>query len=219
MKIVIVDDNCNDRKKTYTYLSAYFHDIMMLDPHDIKEKFYTDYDLYFLDIEMTPSGIEIAKKINQVHPQAIFIFMTNHNSYIFDTQILNPFYFVRKSHFENDLKIALDMLQDTISHYLTVTFNREEIYIKVNQIQYIEIYRGKITFHTTEKDIFYWGTLSEIQKDLPTDYFIRTHHSYIINKQYITSIHPNEILIDNQSIPISRKYKKSVHEQLKRGIP
>lgn len=217
MKVAIVDDSIEDRDKIYHHVSQYFDDIIMLDPLKLKEKFYTDYDLYFLDIEMTPSGKDIAKKINIVHPQAIFIFMTHHNHYIFETQILNPFYFIRKSHFEDDLKIAMEMFKEVIHDYLSISFNREETIIKLSDIQYIDIYHGKITFHTIEKDIHYWGTLNELQKELPSEFFIRIHHSYIINKNYITSIHGHEIVVAKQTLPISRKYKKSVNEALKRG--
>lgn len=217
MKVVIVDDSLEDRNKAYSYVSQYFDDIMLLEPHELKEKFYTGYDLYFLDIEMTLSGKDIAKKINKVHPQAIFIFMTHHDHYIFDTQILNPFYFIRKSHFEDDLKIAMEMLKETIHDYLSISFKKEEIMIKLSDIQYIEIYRGKITFHTIEKDIYYWGTLHELQKSLPSEFFIRIHHSYIINKNYIKGINKNEIMINQYKLPISRKYQKTVQESLKRG--
>lgn len=218
MKVVIVDDSPVDREKAYQYVSQYYNDITALDPTEIKERFYIDYDIYFLDIEMFPNGKDIAKKINSIHSQAIFIFMTNHDSYIFETQILNPFYFIRKSHFEDDLKIALEILKNMTDDYLSILFNQEEILIKFNDIKYIEIYRGKMTFHTREKDIYSWGTLNNLQKQLPQERFIRIHNSYIINKDYIESIKKNEVTIDNCPFPISRKYQKKFHNFIKRGM-
>lgn len=97
--------------------------------------------------------------MSHLHPQAILIFMTYHESYIFETQILNPFYFIVKVYFEYDLSIAMEMLESTLNDYITIPYNKEDIIIKTNTIKYIDIYRGKITFHTTVKDISYWGTL------------------------------------------------------------
>lgn len=214
MKIVIVDDTKEMSILLDQYLEDYFEDRIVLDPSEIKERFYYDYDIYFLDIEMNPSGIEIAKKLNDVHPQAICIFMTNHESYIFETQILNPFYFIRKSKWQADLKIALSLLEDKIHHYLNISYNFENIKVDIKNIKYIEIYRGKITIHTIEKDIEYWDTLSRLEKILPPKQFIKIHRSYIINKNYITALSKQQVTIDNIHLPLSRGNSKKVYQLL-----
>ena len=217
MKIVIVDDSYEDRINALTYISQYYEDITFLTPEEIKERFYTDYDIYFLDIEMVPDGRELARKVCYLHPHAILIFMTHHDSYIFDTQILNPFYFIRKAYFEHDLSLAMEMLENELDDYITITYNKENIIIRTHTIKYIEIYRGKVTFHTTKKDIYCWGTLSHIQKQLPKNKFIRIHSSYIINKDFIDIINKNDVHIDDITLPISRKYTKEVQNFVKRG--
>jgi two-component system LytT family response regulator len=58
-------------------------------------------------------------------------------------------------------------------------------------------------------------TLKEIESKLPSDLFIRIHHSYLVNIQFITSLkrHSNELEIDNKIIlPISRSRKNELYE-------
>lgn len=119
MQSVIVDNHQEDIMTLYQFIKDELQNIDIYQPQDITERFYQDYDIYFLDIEMQPSGIEIVKTLNQVHPQAIIIFITHHDSYIFQTQIYNPFYFIRKTHLQEDLSIALSLLKKQINQYLT----------------------------------------------------------------------------------------------------
>ena len=218
MKVVIVDDSSEDRKQACQYIGKYFDDVMTLDPQDITFKFYHDYDLYFLDLEMQPSGQEIARKIKQVHPQAIFIFMTHHQSYIFKTQIFNPFYFIRKTHFEEDLQIAMNMFDIENGHFLTILSHKQKVIINMNDIHYIEVYGGKITIHTQERSISYWGTFKELLPKLPERKFMRIHKSYIINKNHIQGMRRTELIMMGKYLPVSRKYIKEVRDYFNRIV-
>ena len=217
MQSVIVDNHQEDIMTLYQFIKDELQNIDIYQPQDITERFYQDYDIYFLDIEMQPSGIEIVKTLNQVHPQAIIIFITHHDSYIFQTQIYNPFYFIRKTHLQEDLSIALSLLKKQINQYLNVSFKNENTIIYFKTIKYIEIYRGKITLNTTHKNIQFWQTLSELEKVLPSQ-FIKIHRSYIINKNYIQSINSHYVIIDGEKLPLSRSYKQKVYEKLSQDI-
>ena len=215
MEVVIVDDSREEREKISQAIGTYFKNIITLDPQDITSKFYTDYDIYFLDIEMEPCGQDIAKRINELHPQAILIFMTHHPFYIFETQIYNPFYFIRKSHFEEDLQIAMEMLNHDQKRFLTISTHQQKTFIEMKSILYIEIYRGMITIHTQEKEISYWGTFKELMKQLSSQ-FLRIHQSYIINIDHVENLSNHEVIIHQKSLPVSRKYHKEVKDVLGR---
>lgn len=218
MKVVIVDDSKKEAKQAAQYINQYFEDVMILKPKEITSKFYQNYDVYFLDLEMKPSGQDIARELKRVHPQAIFMFMTHHQSYIFNTQVYNPFYLIRKSHFEDDLKIAMDMFKAETAHFLTVISQKQKIMVDMNDIHYIEVYGGKITIHMEEKDISYWGTFKELMKELPSEKFMRIHQSYIINKDHIQGMYRTQLIMMGQYIPISRKCIKEVREYFNRIV-
>lgn len=66
------------------------------------------FDLFFLDIEMPGlDGFKLAKKICSGNPQVCLIFVSAHDSFVFDSQEYMPFWFVRKGMLEKDMLLAL----------------------------------------------------------------------------------------------------------------
>ncbi|MBC5625749.1 LytTR family transcriptional regulator [Clostridium sp. NSJ-49] len=67
-----------------------------------------------------------------------------------------------------------------------------------------------IDIHTNSEKITLRKKISEIEKILPSEYFIRCHRSYIVNVKYIKAIIKNNVLlVSGLKIPISRgKYKE-----------
>lgn len=57
-------------------------------------------------------------------------------------------------------------------------------------------------------------TLVELQEYLPTDIFIRTHRTFIVNMNHIERILGNTIYIGETTVPIGRDYKKDVFDHL-----
>lgn len=53
-------------------------------------------------------------------------------------------------------------------------------------------------------------TLAELKKYLPTNIFIRTHRTFIININHIERILGNTIYLNETAIPIGREYKKNI---------
>lgn len=59
--------------------------------------------------------------------------------------------------------------------------------------------------------------LSEVEKLLDDKIFIKTHRSYIVNKNWIQSLLENEVVLKNgKKVPISRYRRKEVEEQFLR---
>lgn len=57
-------------------------------------------------------------------------------------------------------------------------------------------------------------TLVELQEYLPTDIFIRTHRTFIVNMNHIERILGNTIYIGEMAIPIGRDFRKDVFAHL-----
>ena len=61
--------------------------------------------LIFLDIEMPDdNGMEFAKRIRKNDADKKIIFISSHEQYVFDSFAAQPFYFIRKTDFENGIK-------------------------------------------------------------------------------------------------------------------
>lgn len=60
---------------------------------------------------------------------------------------------------------------------------------------------------TYENTYEYKKTLSHLEEDLKSDFFYRTHRSYIVNFKYITSYSQTEILLENNEKALLTKTK------------
>lgn len=58
-------------------------------------------------------------------------------------------------------------------------------------------------------------TLTSLQKRLPTDAFVRVHHSYVVAIGHVERFEDNSLVIGKYRIPVSLKYRKGVVAKLK----
>ncbi len=54
--------------------------------------------------------------------------------------------------------------------------------------------------------------MKAVEELIPAKQFIRVHRSYIVNRNKITKIDKNRIVIGKQEIPIGNTYRKSFIE-------
>jgi len=97
--------------------------------------------------------------------------------------------------------------------YLVVRVDRKNTQIRMSDILLIESLSDYVKIHTKEKITVTKEKISAVEKLLPTS-FIRTHRSYIVNRDYIKSFNREIVEVQEQELPIGRKYKKQVFEVL-----
>lgn len=67
-----------------------------------------DYDIVFMDIEMSVlNGIETAKKIRKSNQKMVIIFVTDYQEYVYDVFDVLPFRFLRKPCSEEEVLAVL----------------------------------------------------------------------------------------------------------------
>jgi two-component system, LytTR family, response regulator len=66
-----------------------------------------------------------------------------------------------------------------------------------------------VTIHTKTQKVVTLQRLKSLELQLPTDKFIRIHHSFIIALNAIEVVHKGEVQIGSAMIPISDSYKKA----------
>lgn len=179
-------------------------------------------DLVFLDINMPEvSGISFAKSINK---EIKIIFTTAYREYAvegFELQavdyLLKPISFERllkavNTYFEvYDKPVTQISKKEETNSFMFVRSERRMLKIDFKSIVYIESYSDYIKIHITDKStIVTRETISAIEAKLPKGLFIRIHRSYIITLNKIESFTNEQIIISNQSLPISRSYKQEV---------
>ena len=96
---------------------------------------------------------------------------------------------------------------------IAIPANNEIFFIKIEDIISLKA-DGKYTiFNLTEgKKVISSKNILEYQRSLPTQKFIRTHHSYIINVTRIKKVDKSDgwicIMSDDTSIPVSRRRRE-----------
>lgn len=182
---------------------------------DYEHSCYQNGDIYFLDIDLKESnGIKIAEKIRKYNYNAIIIFVSAMNDMIFDSLIVQPFHFIRKDNFKNDMDITLNLIKKyVINNYKIITLNLKgrKTAIKLSEIVYLESFLHEIIIHTLSDSYKYIGTFNSMFELINSSNIIRIHKSYAINMFWMKEIHKEEIIMNNGIIlNIGKKYKENV---------
>jgi len=184
-------------------------------------------DVIFLDINMPEiSGLSFAKSINK---KIKIIFTTAYREYAvdgFDLQavdyLLKPISFERLFQSINkyidecvpsDLSID-GQTKEEISDFIFVRSERKMIKVNFSEILYIESLGDYVKIILGEKNIVTRESISGIEAKLSKKIFLRTHRSYLVSIEQITSFTHEYIEINKNVIPISRSYKTSVLNKL-----
>ena len=93
--------------------------------------------------------------------------------------------------------------------------NRRKISVMMNDIAYVESNDSEVWIHLIDGNTHRTKTsISQWSSILDNGNFIRIHRSYIVNRLEVNSIDNSGVQILNNTLPISRKYKESVLQNL-----
>ncbi len=202
-------------------------------------------DLVFLDINMPEkSGVEFITDLKENPPFVIFTtafsdyapeaFNLNAIHYLlkpFDQQKFDEAVnrageriFVKKSgDIFNKIRdvIESELNQKIYSEKIPVKTSEKIILVPVNEILYIEADKNYALINLKDKSYRMRATLSDLEKRLNPDLFIRVHKSYILNKNYVQELEPafnQEYIIKlntGKKLPSGNTYKESIKKLLK----
>jgi len=150
----------------------------------------------------------------ELDPKTSDIYLLTFILYFF--VILNTIILLLQKYFkEQEKKQELEAEKDTLKKgHLLVRSERKNTIILFDNIEYIESLGNYIKiFTSSDKTIVSKEKISSIVERLP-ECFLRIHRSYIVNRNKIESYTKDWIIIDENRLPISRKYKESVIQDL-----
>lgn len=180
-----------------------------------------DIDLIFLDINMPEvTGLMFARAIQG---NTKIIFTTAYREYAvegFDLQAVD--YLLKPISLERLMKALQKFYKETTTKPISkkessfTFFRSERKMIKVNfkDILYIESIGDYLKIHTQKEVIVTRETMTMVLEKIPTYLFMRTHRSFIVAIEKISSFTNEHIVIAKKAIPISRSYRDRVIEQL-----
>lgn len=199
LKVIVVDDEKNMRFILKKALSK-FPQVEVIgeaangkDALDLVETLKPDG--VFMDVEMpNMDGIEAAKLMLDIKPKIMLIFITAHQQYMPQAFELYAFDYMVKPFKLERLKQTLKRMILTLSPNQADTLlikNREQTAIlNQNEIILIQRENRNTVIVTSSGKYTTTQTLAELEQKLNNDIFIRSHKSYIINKNKIKQLLP-----------------------------
>ena len=220
MKIAICDNELYYVKNVRERIERYFQDNgTVINEYQSSNRLIDDfhnheYDIIFLDVKMDDiDGINVAKRIKEIKPNCIIIFISAYPQYIHDSYRVDAFQFLTKP-INDDL--FRDELDRAIKKYKTmtipVTFNTSigTITLKSNLIVYLETSYKNYKLSTISGIPYYGSTkgLTSIKKELINHNFCYINRSTLINLDLVQSIINDTVLMSSGDILLITKTKK-----------
>jgi two-component system response regulator LytT len=167
-------------------------------------------DFCFLDIRLSKpnEGISIAEWINTNQPMP-FVFISAHSDVTTLKSAINtePITYITKPFKNTDILAAVQMMVSTIekkNSFVILKDGNAERRISTKTIDFIQSDKNYIDFVGEFGKITVRNSMKWAESVLPKSKFIRVHKSYLVNKEKISVVNNNSIMVLNHKIPISR---------------
>jgi len=196
-------------------------------------------DVLFLDVQMPEiTGIDLLKILKQ---KPLVVLTTAYSEYAIKGYELDVTdYLLKPITFERFLKCVEKLHQakghrlpssapsppsapasapeSTMPEYLFVKDGTKSVRVNFADIQYIEGMKDYVRIHTPDKKITTLQSLKKLTNLLPSQEFVRVHHSYIVAMKWVEEVHRDEVLVGGTLVSVSDTYrgefKKIVDDRL-----
>lgn len=177
------------------------------------------YDVMFLDIDMPKEdGIVFAKSLRKKNDSVPIIFVTAREERMFEVFSVQPFGFVRKGRFLEDLResvrLFIESNPDLTADVIMFETASGMFSVNAKQIAYIENVSHSQILHIKDgQQVDIRSRMGDLEERLAAKGFIRIHKGYIVNHRFIKRIDVTDVLLTTgENLPLGRTYKKSVKE-------
>jgi two-component system LytT family response regulator len=218
----------DDDPLTLDLLSSY---IALTDVLDLKATFSDSLDAHaflaqeqvqvlFLDVAMPKlNGLELLRTLR--HPPLV-VLLTAYPQYALDAYDLDVVdYLLKPITMERFLravtKVSNLVRGQTITGDTAFFIRADAQYIRLcyQQVLFIEALKDFTKLHTTDgRTHLTLVNLKNLEEQLPSTFFVRTHRSYLINTQHIESISNLEVRIGGFTLPLGQTYREQVTDRL-----
>jgi len=186
-------------------------------------------DLMFLDVQMPEcDGFDVLEYLGADAPKAI-IFVTAYETYALRAIEVGALDYLLKPFDDAGFVRALGRAKDKIAHNATlrqksrrliVKSRGQVLFVDVSTIDWIEAAGYYACVHVGRDTHVIRRTLSELERDLGEETFVRIHRSAIVNLDRICGLELQDsgeyaVALDcGVQLPLSRRYKKPLRNRL-----
>lgn len=179
--------------------------------------------VFLIDIDMPEvNGFEVASFLKKWNRECCIGFVSNKDELVFQAFAYHPFFFIRKTHLDEELEPQLLELQKKMGvkvPKIELQTGRQTVEVALDTIWFVESEKNYLLFYR-EKDergdaVRARMKIAEAEKELEPHGFVRTHKGYLVNMNYVYRLRENEILLLNgKHVPVSRSYLNQVRMKI-----
>ena len=187
-------------------------------------------DILFLDVQMPElTGTSLLKVLKK---KPIVVLTTAYSEYALEGYELEVTdYLLKPITFERFLKCIERITHDLTAEpdgptssqgstspalgapqFFFVKDGTKSVRINFDEITHIEGLKDYVKIHTLSKRITTLQSLKKLMETLPAGEFVRVHHSYIVALRWVEEVHRDEVIIGENSVPVSDTYRKDLKE-------
>ena len=228
MHIAIIEDMIKNTEILQNYLQQYGRETntpIQIASFQNGMDFITDYhpvwDLILLDIEMPlMNGIETARKIRQMDPDVLIIFITCMAQYAIEGYSVRALDYVLKPVHYYSFSSKLDQVREILASRqkkkILIHTRTEHVSLLPEQLLYVEVQDHTLCYHTKQDLLYATGnqSLSRLTEELSDCGFARCHQAFLVNLQYVVRYDKNSVCLATDTLPISRTYYKAFTQAL-----
>ncbi|MDT3701399.1 MAG: LytTR family DNA-binding domain-containing protein [Thermincola sp.] len=177
-------------------------------------------NVIFMDIDMPDvNGLLVAKEAIEIIPNVKLIFATGHTEYALEAFELYPFDYILKPFDEKRIHKTLRRIKDGMlrskesNNSIVIPLEGRRVVIKAEEILFVEITGHKLKFKTERGEYTTRGDLSQVESQLDSRIFFRSHKGYLVNLKQVKEIVPANrtfemILFSGDRVLLSREREK-----------
>lgn len=180
-------------------------------------------DILFLDIEFGggTDGVTVGKEIRAdlKNETTQIVYVSAMESYALQLFKNRPIDFLVKPVERQDIDGIMNeyirIYGQKSRAFFEYCISRKKFRVREDEIMYFQCVGRKIEITTDKgRNTEFYGNMDEVEKKLNGDNFWRIHKSYIVNVNYISEFHAEEVFLTNREIlPVSRRRKEGIEEK------
>ena len=234
-KVLIIEDEKHISESLGEMIEILGHEISAVaDSFDealkCLDRYETDIALVDIQLKGEKTGIDVAEKLRNEY-KLPFVFTTAYA----DKETINkaaqhsPYGYIVKPYSMKEINAALEIAVQNhhnlgkLKEEEGKIFDQSNLFVKVNsrlvrvdpeKILFVEAKGDYVLFKTKEKGYIVHSTVKNIEEKLDPAVFVRVHRSFIVNIRKIVDIEENNLLIEDEIIPVSRNQKSNLMSKL-----
>lgn len=227
IRVGVVEDNAGYRREILDHLSRYSeeHGLEFAiseypDGKDLVDAYRPEYDVLLLDVEMPGlDGLEAARRVREVDPDVVIIFVTNMAQYAIKGYEVDALSYLVKPvpyyAFAQELERSIARLQRRQGASIMLTMGSTIARVATSDIIYVESVKHRITVHTLSGLYSFSGTLKAMEQELGEHDFFRSNSCYVVNLQHVARVEQQTcVMTGGDELQVSRPRRRAFLEAL-----